>query len=50
MVKGTKFHQTAIITRYLTRKPKLAAAQELRALVILLTKTDKKSFTGSVAA
>ena len=44
-----QFHQTAIITRYLTRKPKLAAAQELRELVLMLTKTDKESFTGALA-
>jgi hypothetical protein len=45
-----QFHQVAIVTRYLTRKPKLAAAQELRALVLMLTKTDKESFAGALEA
>ena len=33
-----QFHQIQIITRYLTRKPKLEAAVELRSLVRQLTK------------
>jgi hypothetical protein len=41
-----QFHQTAIITRYLTRKPKLLAAKELREIVLMLAKTDKESFIG----
>lgn len=47
-VQMCQFHQVAIITRYLTRKPKLLAAQELRILVQLLTRTDKESFTGGL--
>lgn len=43
-----QFHQAAIITRYLTRKPKLPAAQELLAHARLLTKTDKESFVGGL--
>ena len=39
-----QFHQIQIITRYLTRKPKLEAAIELRLLVRQLTKTNKESF------
>ena len=39
-----QFHQIQIITRYLTRKPKLEAARELRSLALQLTKTDKESF------
>jgi hypothetical protein len=39
-----QFHQIQIITRYLTIKPKLEAAVELRALACQLTKTDKKNF------
>jgi hypothetical protein len=39
-----QFHQIQIITRYLTRKPKLAAAVELRSLALQLTKTDKECF------
>ena len=41
-----QFHQVAIITRYLTRKPKLQAAKELREHVLLLARTDKESFEG----
>jgi hypothetical protein len=45
-----QFHQTAIITRYLTRKPKLQAGKDLQSLVRLLTKTDKESFIGGLNA
>lgn len=49
-VQMCNFHQVAIIRRYLTRKPKLEASKELWQLVLLLAKTDKESFTGSLAA
>jgi len=39
------FHQTKIITKYLTKKPKLEANKELRNLTLLLKHTDKESFT-----
>ena len=39
------FHQIAIITRYLTRKPKLEAIKELRKITLLLTKSTEKEFT-----
>jgi hypothetical protein len=39
-----QFHQIQIITRYLTRKPKLDAAIELRSLVLKLTKISKENF------
>jgi hypothetical protein len=45
-----QFHQVAIITRCLTRKPKLQAAKELRELALLLSKTDRESFEGGLAA
>jgi hypothetical protein len=45
-----QFHQVAIITRYLTRKPKLQAAKELREHVLLLAKTDRESFEGGLTA
>lgn len=45
-IQMCQFHQVAIITRYLTRKPKLPAAKELRELTLLLVKTDKESFIG----
>jgi hypothetical protein len=43
-----QFHQTAIIRRYITKKPKTDAANELKVLVKLLTKTDKESFVGGL--
>ena len=43
-----QFHQVQIITRYLTRKPHLEAAMELRSLTLKLTKTNKESFTGQL--
>ena len=43
-----QFHQTAIITRYLTRKPKHKAGKELRSLTLLLVRTDKESFVGGL--
>ena len=39
-----QFHQIQIITRYLTRKPKLEAVRELRSLALMLTKCDKQTF------
>lgn len=49
-IQMCNFHQSAIITRYLTRKPKLQAAKELRAHTLLLSDTDKESFEGGLAA
>lgn len=49
-VQMCNFHQLAIIRRYLTRKPKLAASKELWELVLLLPKTDKESFSGGLQA
>jgi hypothetical protein len=49
-VQMCNFHQGAIIRRYLTKKPKLEASKELWELVLLLSKTDKESFTGGLAA
>ena len=47
-IQMCQFHQVAIITRYLTRKPKLPAAKELRELTLLLVRTDKESFIGAL--
>jgi len=44
-VQMCQFHQSAIIRRYLTKKPKLKASQELMELVDLLTKEDETGFT-----
>jgi hypothetical protein len=49
-VQMCQFHQIAIIRRYLTKKPKMEASKELWAHVLLLTKTDKESFEGGLAA
>lgn len=43
-----QFHQTAIIRRYLTKKPKTDAAKELKLHVKLLCQTDKESFVGGL--
>jgi len=45
-VQMCQFHQVAIIRRYITINPKLEAGKELKAIVKLLTKTDKESFIG----
>jgi transposase-like protein len=47
-VQMCQFHQSAIIRRYLTKKPKLKAAQELIEVVDLMKKTDKESFDGAL--
>lgn len=47
-VQMCQFHQAAIIRRYLTKKPKLKAAQELLEVVDLLKCTDRESFTGAL--
>lgn len=47
-IQMCNFHQAAIVTRYLTRRPKLPAAQELRAHALLLSHTDKESFVGGL--
>ena len=41
-----QFHQSAIIRRYLTKRPKLKAAQELMEVMDLMKQTDKESFIG----
>jgi hypothetical protein len=48
-VQMCQFHQTAIITRYLTRNPKTPAAKELRILTLTLAKTGKEDFAGALA-
>ncbi|MDI9517275.1 MAG: transposase [Tenuifilaceae bacterium] len=43
-----QFHQAAIIRRYLTKKPRLRAAQELMGVVELMKQTDRESFEGAL--
>lgn len=40
-----QFHQVQIVTRYITRHPKLEAGKSLRNLILLLKSTDKESFS-----
>ena len=47
-VQMCHFHQKAIITRYLTRRPKLKAGKELREIVHSLCNTNKRTFTDAV--
>lgn len=44
-VQMCQFHQSAIITRYLTRRPKTLASHQLRELALTLSRTSRKSFT-----
>jgi len=45
-----QFHQVKTIRTYFTKKPKLQASKELWELTLLLSKTDKERFIGSLEA
>ena len=47
-VQMCQFHQSAIIRRYLTKRPKLQTAKELMEVVDLMKQTDKESFVGAL--
>ena len=47
-IQMCNFHQIAIIRRYLTKNPKLQVSIELWEHTLLLTNTDKESFTGGL--
>jgi hypothetical protein len=47
-VQMCHFHQKAIITRYLTRRPKLEAGKELREIVHVLCNTNERSFADAI--
>ena len=47
-VQMCQFHQVAIIRRYITKNPRLAASIELKEIVSLLKHTDKESFEGAL--
>jgi hypothetical protein len=47
-IQMCQFHQIAIVTRYITRNPKVQASVELKALMHLLPQTDKESFLGAL--
>ncbi len=48
-VQMCQYHQSVIIRRYLTKKPKLKASQELLEVVDLMKQTDKESFVGALS-
>lgn len=48
-VQMCQFHQVAIVTRYLTTKPKLAAGVQLKALVATLKNANEAAFTNGLA-
>lgn len=47
-IQMCQFHQIAIVTRYITRRPKVPASIELKSIMQLLPKTDKESFIGAL--
>jgi len=47
-IQMCQFHQVAIVTRYITRKPKTQASVELKRIMSLLSQTDKESFLGAI--
>lgn len=47
-IQFCQFHQVQIVTRYLSKRPKLSAGIELRNLTLTLSKTDRKTFTGEL--
>jgi hypothetical protein len=49
-VQICQFHQIKQVTKYLTRRPKTEAGQELQSLVLTLTKVDEKTFTDALTA
>lgn len=49
-VQFCQFHQMKTVTKYLTRRPKTEAAQELRALSLTLHKTNEKDFIAALTA
>ena len=49
-IQMCQFHQIAIITRYLTAKPKLEAGKELRDLTLTLPRTDEVAFKAGLDA
>jgi hypothetical protein len=47
-IQMCQFHQIAIVTRYITRRPKVHASIELKSIMKLLPQTDKESFLGAL--
>ena len=44
-VQMCQFHQRAIVTRYVTRRPQLEAGHDLQSLMYYLTRVDESQFT-----
>lgn len=44
-VQVCHFHQMKTVTKYLTRRPKTEAGQEIRALALTLTRTEEETFS-----
>ncbi len=49
-IQYCQFHQLMTITHKLTKKPKLPAGRELRSLALMLTRTDRRTFTVALDA
>lgn len=49
-VQFCQFHQMKTVTKYLTRRPKTEAAQELRTLSLTLHKATERDFTTALSA
>lgn len=49
-VQHCQFHQMKTVTKYLTRRPKTEAAQELKALTCTLKDTDESAFRARLGA
>ncbi len=47
-VQMCQFHQAAIVRRYITKKPRMPAAIELKQIAELMKQTDKESFEGAL--
>lgn len=47
-IQMCQFHQIAIVSRYITRNPKVLASIELKGIINLLPQTDKESFCGAL--
>ena len=47
-IQYCQFHQVKTIRTYLTKNPKMQASKELLELTLILSNTDKESFTGGL--
>ena len=47
-VQMCQFHQAAIVRRYITKNPRMAASIELQEIVSMMKHTDRESFEGAL--